>query len=349
MTNFKKQILTAIIFFILGATVVYYVSKPHPNNLPTNNKAIAIHNPLTNKYFTIEKGSFWEYEGSKKEDMGSGKIETSNLKNRVQVVDIQETSDGKLILLDDPVSSKILIKDRTVDFNPDWPPGAKLIWEFPLYVGEKFGSEDNIRYRDDGFYVWEVEEKLSEEVLGKKYDDCFRIVYKGVPDTSYKIFCYGLGIVEEGYKHNGTVLEWNYKLISSNVKSSGKQPNLDDKVEQVKKQGYTPYDTSTYDSKYSLNVLIGIVTGSADGYTQKAFFFYGDQYLGTDTTEPSTMINLVGRDDKTITLKYTLYNTSDPLVNPTGGFTTVRYQWDGSKLTPLDPIPTSDRSIGGHR
>lgn len=345
----KKTILTAVIFFILGAIVAYNINKPQPNNLPTNNKADAIPEPLIDKYFPIQKGNFWEYEGIRREDVGSGKIETNNIKKRVEVVDIQETPEGKLVTLDNPETSKIFIKDNMIDFDPDWPSEDKAIWTFPLYVGEKFGNEDEIRYRDDGFYVWEVEEKLSREVLGKKYDECFRIASKGVPDTSYKVFCYGLGIVEEGYKHNGTILEWNYKLISSNIKSSSEQPDLSSKIEQVKKQGYTPYDTTTYDPNSPLNVLIGVATGSADGYNQKAFFFYGDQYLGTDTTDPSITIALAGRDDKTITLRYTLYNSSDSLANPTGGFATVRYQWDGSKLTPLDPIPSTDWSTNGHR
>lgn len=135
----------------------------------------------------------------------------------------------------------------------------------------------------------------------------------------------------------------------SSIKSSSKQPDLGSKVEQVEKQGFTPYDTSTYDPNSPLNVLIGIATGSADGYTQKAFFFYGDQYLGTDTTDPSITIKLAGRDDKIITLKYILYNSSDVLANPTGGSATVRYQRDGSKLTPLDPIPPTDWSFDGHR
>ncbi len=141
----------------------------------------------------------------------------------------------------------------------------------------------------------------------------------------------------------------NDKLVSSDKLPSGEQPDLNSKIEQVKKKGYTPYDTATYDPKYPLNVLIGIATGSADGYNQKAFFFYGDQYLGMDTTDPSSNITLAGKDDKTITLKYTLYNSSDVLANPTGGFATVRYQWDGTKITPLDPIPSTDWMVNGHR
>lgn len=211
----RKLVLIAVIFFILGAIIAYNISKPQLK-LAKNDKVITTHNILIDKYFPIQKGDFWEYEGIKREDVGSGKIETSNIKKRVEVVDIQEISDGKLITLGGLESSKILIKDSTIDFNPDIASKAKFVWTFPLYVGQKFGSEEDLRNREDNFYLELVEEKITKEIMGKKYDECFKVTYKGLPDTSYKVFCYGLGIVEEGYKHNGTVLEWDYKLTSSN-------------------------------------------------------------------------------------------------------------------------------------
>lgn len=198
----RKLVLTAIIFFILGAIIAYNISKPQ----------LAARNLLIDKYFPIQKGNFWEYEGIKREDVGGGKIETSNFKKRVEIVDIQETSDGKLVTLGGSEPSKILIKDNSIDFNPDITPEAKFIWAFPLYVGQKFGNEEDLRNRDDNLYIELVEEKITKEVKGKKYDECFKVSYKGIPDTSYKVFCYGLGIAEEGYKHNGTFLEWTYKL-----------------------------------------------------------------------------------------------------------------------------------------
>ena len=73
-----------------------------------------------------------------------------------------------------------------------------------------------MRYREDDSYIWHVEEKLSKNVLGKQYDECFKISYRTNPDTSFYVFCYDLGIVEKGYKHNGTVLEWDYKLTDIN-------------------------------------------------------------------------------------------------------------------------------------
>lgn len=207
----NKQILTAVIFFILGAILFYSISKLQLNS-PKSERVIVTRNFLIDKYFPIQKGDYWMYEGIKREEMEDGRVETNKVQKRVEVLEIHDTTDGKLVVLGGSEPAKYLIKDNSIDFHAELPPEAKIVWTFPLYVGQKFGSEDNLRSRDDGFYVEQVEEKLSKEVLGKKYNECFKVSYKGIPDTSYKIFCYGLGIVEEGYKHNGTVLEWTYTL-----------------------------------------------------------------------------------------------------------------------------------------
>lgn len=208
----NKLILIAIIFFILGAVIAYNISKLQQNSA-RNDKVITTHDFLIDKYFPIEKGNFWEYAGTKTEDVGNGKVETTDIKKRVEILDIQEVESGKLITLggSEP-AAQYLINRNTIDFSPDTAPEAKVIWTFPLYVGQKFGSEEDLRNRNDNLYVEFVEEKMTKEVKGKKYDECFKITYKGLPDTSYRVFCYGLGFVEESYKHNGTVLEWTYTL-----------------------------------------------------------------------------------------------------------------------------------------
>src|SRR5262249_30354742 len=53
-----------------------------------------------------------------------------------------------------------------------------------------------------------------------------------------------------------------------------------------------------------LHVLTGVKTGSADGYTQRAFFFRGTEYLGTDALNPSAGVGIVWRDSETVALQY---------------------------------------------
>lgn len=163
------------------------------------------------KYYPLQKGNYWEYEGTQREQLNAKHIKTSNVKKRVEVLDIQETEEGIVVSLDG--ESDYLIKGNDVYSRQSW--GDELRLSFPLYVGQKWGDEDSLRYRDDDAYVWRVAEKFSRQVLGKDYDECFKISYKSNSDSSYYIFCYGLGIVGYDYKHNGTVLEWNYQLVDT--------------------------------------------------------------------------------------------------------------------------------------
>lgn len=165
------------------------------------------------KYYPLQKGNYWEYEGTQREQLNAKDIETSKVEKKVEVLDIQETEEGIVVSLDG--ESDYLIKGNDVYSRESW--GDNLRFPFPLYVGQKWGDEESLRYRDDNAYVWRVEEKFSKQVLGKDYGECFKIGYKSNPDTSFYIFCYGLGIVEYEYKHNGTVLEWNYRLVKTNV------------------------------------------------------------------------------------------------------------------------------------
>jgi hypothetical protein len=96
--------------------------------------------------------------------------------------------------------------------------------------------------------------------------------------------------------------------------------------------------------KQTLRVLVGFKTGSADGRVQHAFFFVGARYIGTDTSDPSAAIRVTHQEDSTVTLRYALYRRKDPLCCPTGGTASVRFHWNGSRLVPLDPIPTSSSS-----
>lgn len=214
----KEQILTIIIFCIIGFFLVPYLIK-YQSVQPQKNVVTKEFSPISfnmDNYFPIQKGDYWIYEGIKKEETEDGKVETNNVQKRIEVLEIQDISDGRLIVLGGSEPTNYLIKDNTIDLNPDLPLEAKFVWTFPLYVGQKFGSEEDLRNSDDNFYIELVEEKITKEILGKKYDDCFRVTSKTNADSEYKVFCYGLGIIEEGYKHNGTVLEWNYRLTSSN-------------------------------------------------------------------------------------------------------------------------------------
>lgn len=103
--------------------------------------------------------------------------------------------------------------------------------------------------------------------------------------------------------------------------------------------GFTASDTSTYDPDHTLRVLIGKRNGSSDGYSQQAFFFEDERYLGTDASASSAAIKVVSEGDTEVTLAYSLYRPSDTLCCPSGGEARVRFQLNNGRLQALDPIP----------
>jgi LppP/LprE lipoprotein len=117
----------------------------------------------------------------------------------------------------------------------------------------------------------------------------------------------------------------------------------------VRAQGYTPVDLREYHPNQTLQVLVATLTGSGDGYNQRAFFFLDGHYLGTDAKEPSAAVHVVSQSDTQVTLAYTLYRHNDPLCCPGGGAANVRFQLDNGRLVALDPIPPVGSASGPGR
>jgi hypothetical protein len=110
--------------------------------------------------------------------------------------------------------------------------------------------------------------------------------------------------------------------------------------------GYTPTDISDYHPSQTLRVLIGTRTGSADGYSQLAFFFLDGRYIGTDSSQPSASLHVVSQSDTEVTLAYALYRSHDPLCCPSGGQATVRFQLNDGQLVPLEALPPVSSAAG---
>ncbi len=221
----KSRMLSAILvlaaFFAAGYFYSNFRNSPKPltstskttTGVAESGSPVGTESALT-KYYPLQKGNYWEYEGIKREQLNAKDIETSNVKRRIEVLDVQETEEGTIVSRDS--GSDYLIKGNNVFSRESW--GDELRLPFPLYVGQKWGDEDSIRFRDDNFYMGYVEEKLSKTILGKKYDECFKITNKVISaPTAYEIFCYGIGYVEGFYEHKGTVDERKNELTGTNV------------------------------------------------------------------------------------------------------------------------------------
>ena len=167
------------------------------------------------EYFPIKEGAYWKYKGIKKEQQENGEVITSDINKKIIVTKIEDLKNYTVISLEDTEYPLLIAKNYTVDFEPANNLNNKFTLTFPLEVRTRWGSD--VDKRDDGYYGWEIEEKISMDILGKNYENCYRIAYKTLSGTSYKTFCYGIGIVEEGYTHNGTILEEKYNLVDINI------------------------------------------------------------------------------------------------------------------------------------
>lgn len=131
------------------------------------------------------------------------------------------------------------------------------------------------------------------------------------------------------------------------TKESSSPEGLKAAVAVVSAHGYTTDETSDYRPDQTLRVLVGTRQGSSDGYGQQAFFFVDGHYLGTDASQPSASVKVVGQSDTEVTLAYPLYKAGDSLGKPSGGEKTVRFQLNNGRLVPLGQIPSLAARTGG--
>ncbi|ETA02438.1 hypothetical protein ThrDRAFT_03892 [Frankia casuarinae] len=117
----------------------------------------------------------------------------------------------------------------------------------------------------------------------------------------------------------------------------------------VRSAGYTPIVLGGYDRSNDLSVIVGLLSTSGDGHPQRAFFFHRGRFIGYDSPQPSATIRWIWSTDRVVALQYDLYRPSDPMCCPTAGGATVRYQWNGSSVVPLDPVPTANVSAARSR
>ena len=106
-------------------------------------------------------------------------------------------------------------------------------------------------------------------------------------------------------------------------------------------RGYSVLGERDWRPDQPLKVLLGISDDPDAARAELAFLFVGDQFIGTDTKDPSGQIEVVAQGGDSVTLSYALYRPADSVDDPTGGTAEVTYTWDGSRLTPQDPIPTA--------
>ena len=109
---------------------------------------------------------------------------------------------------------------------------------------------------------------------------------------------------------------------------------------QAASHGFSDCSSSVFTPSAQLHALVCVHPG-ATSTSQMTFFFVGSTFVGTDTPDPSAHINGTRVDKATVALTYALYRPNDANCCPTGGSALIRFHWDGTRLQPLDPVPSS--------
>jgi len=79
----------------------------------------------------------------------------------------------------------------------------------------------------------------------------------------------------------------------------------------------------------------------ASGEGAVIYLFHNGRLLGTDATTSSIHAGVSSAGRETIAVEYELFRPSDPFCCPSKK-ATVRFQWDGSAVRPLDPLPPTE-------
>lgn len=123
------------------------------------------------------------------------------------------------------------------------------------------------------------------------------------------------------------------------------QEKLDrqDDIDLVRSRGFDIVRKSDWKPADTLQVLIG--RSSSGG--ELAFFFVDGQYLGNDSTDPSTRLRVRSTDDLSVTLRYGIYSPGDPPSKPSDRFDVV-FRYEGGRVSPSSEIPAvAQRTASG--
>ena len=113
----------------------------------------------------------------------------------------------------------------------------------------------------------------------------------------------------------------------------------------VTSRGFEVTRLRDWDPDDTLRVLVGRTSSGAE----LAFFFVNGDYIGNDAQDPSARLKVAKRGDLAVTLAYGIYAPGDAADKPTGGPVRVRFLWDGTRLTPQDPLPVPEQRTPGRQ
>lgn len=194
-------------------------------------------------YMPLAKGNYWEYSYKIKESSAEGRIIEKNGTIKMEVQSIHRAMDytvvemkgdilnlqpdgrfgflatsNKIYWLDEATLNNVLNRigelQQFESLSEILGEGTGLMFEFPLYDGQKFGGDPN---RSDLMYIWVVSH--DGEFLGKENKSFkkYRLEYCQSADTTTVVFVPGIGITSFSYHHNGTIDDRMIELVDYKI------------------------------------------------------------------------------------------------------------------------------------
>ena len=100
-------------------------------------------------------------------------------------------------------------------------------------------------------------------------------------------------------------------------------------------EGFRPVRLADWRPAATLRVLVG----RHEEGGRRAFFFVGNELVGTDDTAVSGRVRVASAGRRSVTLAYGLYEPGDRPCCPGGGQAKVAFRWQDGALVPGGPLP----------
>lgn len=172
---------------------------------------------ISSEYFPLTEGSRFVYQDSWEiqDPEGEFEIENKYTDEKVRVKRINSLRTLKVLSVED----KGLIK--TVKTEEEDYRGVQTFdyeYLYPIKVGTKWEDPDlpGMLVREDNMYAYYVEGMEDVTVPAGTFKNCFKIVFRTLPDHTIEWFHPEVGVVKAEYVHHGTVTNWVSELKEFN-------------------------------------------------------------------------------------------------------------------------------------
>ncbi|WP_054693414.1 hypothetical protein [Syntrophomonas palmitatica] len=189
------------------------------------------------EYYPLNAGSYWDYDCSLKEAVGPNEVDNKDFKIHMQVKKLYRRPNyiladmqgdpfhldpqnryclllysNKLYYIPPEQRTRFIKATREKEFYIECS-NMEMLFEFPLFAGQRFGVLSAIR--EDDLYISLVSRQEHSRINIKIPSDLpvYSVTDGGVGYKLQHEFIPTIGLSAVSYKHNGTVYEYEVKLL----------------------------------------------------------------------------------------------------------------------------------------